>query len=137
GKTGSMKPTLWQTKNRGNLILLYLFGGKRSAESSTSHDKGMRVCPFCAESIKMAAIKCKHCGSEVEMQAKPSLSPLIDKPEQMSFDVKQETKPSLRRFFKKPKDMSLGIEQEFEPSSRPFFQKPEDMSLGVAGGTNP
>lgn len=25
-----------------------------------------RSCPYCAEEIKSAAIKCKHCGSEVE-----------------------------------------------------------------------
>ena len=26
---------------------------------------GVRQCPYCAEKIKLAAIKCKHCGSEI------------------------------------------------------------------------
>lgn len=26
----------------------------------------VRACPICAETIKCAAVKCKHCGSEVE-----------------------------------------------------------------------
>lgn len=29
----------------------------------------VRDCPFCAEKIKCAAIKCKHCGAEVESAA--------------------------------------------------------------------
>lgn len=30
-----------------------------------SANPGIRECPYCAEEIKAAAIKCKHCGSEV------------------------------------------------------------------------
>lgn len=40
-----------------------------------------RTCPFCAETIKRAAVKCRHCGSEVEAEkevAKPVSSALPD-----------------------------------------------------------
>ena len=36
-------------------------GGTQSTEASDVRD-----CPFCAETIKCAAIKCKHCGADVE-----------------------------------------------------------------------
>jgi hypothetical protein len=36
-------------------------GGNASVSSN-----GLRDCPFCAEQIKVQAIKCKHCGSDVE-----------------------------------------------------------------------
>jgi hypothetical protein len=38
--------------------------GISSEESMSSAD--LRVCPFCAEKIKSAAIVCKHCGRDVE-----------------------------------------------------------------------
>lgn len=34
-------------------------------DNSTSTTPKLRKCPFCAEEIKVEAVKCKHCGSEV------------------------------------------------------------------------
>lgn len=39
---------------------------KPSAETVSADDEGMRACPYCAEPIRAAAIKCKHCGSELK-----------------------------------------------------------------------
>lgn len=36
-----------------------------SADSLTAPNTDTRDCPFCAEPIKVAAVKCKHCGSNV------------------------------------------------------------------------
>ncbi|OBY90094.1 hypothetical protein A6723_023930 [Pseudomonas sp. AU11447] len=44
-------------------ILMAIFGGK---SQSNAVSVGERQCPFCAELIKNQAIKCKHCGSDVE-----------------------------------------------------------------------
>ena len=33
---------------------------------STSPPSDVRACPYCAEEVKAAAIKCKHCGSMIE-----------------------------------------------------------------------
>lgn len=39
-----------------------------------------RICPFCAEPIKRAAIKCKHCGSDVapEEASRIQIDEIID-----------------------------------------------------------
>lgn len=55
-------------------VLMAIFGGK-SQGSAVSKDE--RQCPFCAEMIKMQAIKCKHCGSDVEpVKAEKPIHPL-------------------------------------------------------------
>ena len=40
--------------------------GKRVQQDVPEDVADMKACPFCAEQIKLAAIKCKHCGSMVE-----------------------------------------------------------------------
>ena len=36
------------------------------------------ICPFCAEMIKRAAIKCKHCGAEIEAQSDDIPAPALN-----------------------------------------------------------
>ena len=55
-------------------LVMMLLGGKGSASGraeTTEHDT--RPCPLCAETIKNAAIKCKHCGAEVDGVSAPRL----------------------------------------------------------------
>lgn len=40
--------------------------GVRLNQEDQSKNSEFKECPFCAEQIKLAAIKCKHCGSMVE-----------------------------------------------------------------------
>lgn len=49
-------------------VLMAIFGGRpqSSVAISGAVSANERQCPFCAETIKTQAIKCKHCGSEVE-----------------------------------------------------------------------
>jgi hypothetical protein len=43
-------------------VLLFGFGSLQSGFSGAGK---LRKCPYCAESIQLAAIKCRHCGSDV------------------------------------------------------------------------
>ena len=55
-------------------LVMMLLGGKGSPPSraeTAEHDT--RHCPLCAETIKNAAIKCKHCGAEVDGVSAPRL----------------------------------------------------------------
>lgn len=47
------------------LLIVIAFPSKPSAEK-LAQERDSRPCPFCAEPIKKAAIKCKHCGSDIE-----------------------------------------------------------------------
>lgn len=53
-------------------VLMVVFG-KQARGSEVG--AGDRPCPFCAEAIKRAALKCKHCGEQVQ-PAEPSTSTL-------------------------------------------------------------
>ncbi|MCC3698817.1 zinc-ribbon containing domain protein [Pseudomonas phage PseuP_222] len=53
-------------------LIILMLGGKGSAPSATTVTD-TRPCPACAETIKNAAIKCKHCGADVEPISAPRL----------------------------------------------------------------
>lgn len=40
--------------------------GTQSIQQTKMLDEGTKVCPACAEVIKKAAIKCKHCGTMID-----------------------------------------------------------------------
>jgi hypothetical protein len=50
-------------------LVMMIFSGKKQQTTeqitSTMESKDSRPCPFCAEPIKHAAIKCKHCQADV------------------------------------------------------------------------
>lgn len=50
----------------------------KAIEQSQIND-GLVKCPFCAEPIKPEAIKCKHCGSDVERTVTQVASPFDSK----------------------------------------------------------
>ncbi|MES2868911.1 MAG: hypothetical protein V4749_05010 [Pseudomonadota bacterium] len=45
-----------------------------SGDSAGAQTSDLRDCPFCAETIKCAAIKCKHCGADVEATSATKLT---------------------------------------------------------------
>lgn len=71
-------------------LLMFIFGGRRSANEHAAdslNSRDVRPCPFCAEPIKPAAIKCKHCGADV-----PSVAPVAIRPEMHGWTLRVECK---------------------------------------------
>lgn len=55
-------------------LVMLIFGGKVSTSTPLAPtEMDTRPCPLCAETIKNAAVKCKHCGAEVDAAA-PKIS---------------------------------------------------------------
>ncbi|WP_240350342.1 zinc ribbon domain-containing protein [Pseudomonas viridiflava] len=50
----------------GGLLMILMGGKSATAGGASAVNAESRNCPFCAEPIKKAAVKCKHCGSDVE-----------------------------------------------------------------------
>lgn len=60
-------------------LLMVIFGSKKTDSASDgagSKDLDTRSCPFCAETIKNAAIRCKHCGADIDSAAATASSSL-------------------------------------------------------------
>lgn len=51
-------------------LLMAIFGNRNQVAMNSATDS--RPCPLCAETIKNAAIKCKHCGGDVGKASSPS-----------------------------------------------------------------
>ncbi|MBI6548621.1 hypothetical protein [Xenorhabdus lircayensis] len=75
-------------------LLLTIFGGRKSLNGDSKNNQ--IKCPFCAELINIEALKCKHCGSEVQ-----------EKIEEVTLKKFKPSKVSPEFFYKRRKD---GIE---------------------------
>lgn len=42
---------------------------RQTAAHAGASDQSLRTCPFCAEQVKAAAVKCRHCGSDISSSA--------------------------------------------------------------------
>lgn len=77
----------------GGLMLLVgavmTIAGRRR-EPVVAVGKDSRACPMCAETIKVAAVKCKHCGSDVSDSSTPStveMQPASDVEDQVGTQI--------------------------------------------------
>ncbi|MDX7993258.1 hypothetical protein [Xenorhabdus littoralis] len=75
-------------------LLLTIFGGRKALDGNSKSNQ--IKCPFCAELINIEALKCKHCGSEVQ-----------EKIEEVTLKKFKPSKVPPEFFYKRRKD---GIE---------------------------
>lgn len=57
---------LWGYRRSSQAKRIFLdFPASSDTKSDLSRPHQFKLCPMCAEEIKMAAVKCKHCGSDL------------------------------------------------------------------------
>ncbi len=59
---GWVAALIWAFKKPEEAVVVAPVSAEQGTDADTSEKK---ACPFCAEQVMAAAIKCKHCGSEI------------------------------------------------------------------------
>lgn len=113
----------------GGLLMIIFGKGKLSddqaAESLIARDN--RPCPFCAEPIKAAAIKCKHCGEDV-----PAVTSAAMRPERHGWTlrVKCDSPESVCEANEKFKELGLPpVEPDGAIAICGFFRDKDDALI--------
>ena len=70
------------------ILALVVSKNQESIDNKNLQSGEMKRCPYCAEMIKMAAIKCRFCGEDLPENQPSDLS---DTPTEESADMQQET----------------------------------------------
>jgi hypothetical protein len=52
-------------------LICFIWGGigYRKVQKEKKFEKNLIPCPYCKEMIQKGAIKCKHCGSDIEQSS--------------------------------------------------------------------
>jgi hypothetical protein len=82
-------------------------------------DQDEKECPFCFETIKQMAIKCKHCGSTLNQTSNKSVGPVYGLEKDEKLKVRQEAlvEAEVEWQYKKQKRIETAIDAVEKTSS--------------------